>query len=94
MAEYIEREALLAAYDKAHVGPPGGARQLMEDAPAADVAPVVHGRCERESVDEWYTWPYACMECGTKMMLCDTEWNHVAPKVCANCGALMDKDGE
>ena len=40
MAEYIEREALLAAYDKAHKGPPGGARKLMEEAPAVDVVPV------------------------------------------------------
>lgn len=44
MAEYIEREALLVAYDKAHVGPPGRARKLIEEAPAAEVAPVVHGR--------------------------------------------------
>jgi hypothetical protein len=29
----IERERLLAEYDKAHVGPPGGARKLIEDAP-------------------------------------------------------------
>lgn len=32
----INREALLAEYDKAHVGPPGGARKLMEDAPAVE----------------------------------------------------------
>lgn len=44
MAEYIEREALIAAYDKAHKGPPGGARKLMEEAPAVDVVPVV--RCK------------------------------------------------
>lgn len=29
----IEREALLAAYDAAHKGPPGGARKLIEEAP-------------------------------------------------------------
>lgn len=40
MAEYIEREALLATYDSAHEGPPGGARKLMANAPAADVEPV------------------------------------------------------
>lgn len=28
----IEREALLAEYDRVHVGPPGGARKLIEDA--------------------------------------------------------------
>ena len=43
MAEYIEREALLAAYDAAHEGAPGRARKLIAEAPVADVAPVV--RC-------------------------------------------------
>ena len=31
--DLISRKALLEAYDKAHKGPPGGARKLMEDAP-------------------------------------------------------------
>jgi hypothetical protein len=44
MAEFIERESLLAEYDRVHVGPPGGARKLIEEAPAADVVPVVHCR--------------------------------------------------
>lgn len=42
--EYIEREALLAEYDRVHVGPPGGARKLIAKAPAADVVEVV--RCK------------------------------------------------
>ena len=29
----IDREALIAEYDRVHVGPPGGARKLMVDAP-------------------------------------------------------------
>lgn len=29
----IDADALLAEYDRVHVGPPGGARKLMEDAP-------------------------------------------------------------
>lgn len=37
MAEYIEREALIAEYDRVHVGAPGGARKLMAEAPAVDV---------------------------------------------------------
>lgn len=36
----ISRSALLAAYDEAHKGPPGGARKLIEEAPA--VEPKVH----------------------------------------------------
>lgn len=39
MAEYIEREALLAAYDAVHEGPPGAARKLIANAPAVDVVP-------------------------------------------------------
>ena len=33
--DLISRTALLAAYDAAHKGPPGGARKLIEEAPAA-----------------------------------------------------------
>lgn len=39
MEEYISRRALIAEYDRVHVGAPGGARKLMVDAPTADVAP-------------------------------------------------------
>ena len=35
MNDLISRKALLAEYDRVHVGPPGGARKLIEDAPAA-----------------------------------------------------------
>lgn len=34
--DLISRKALLEAYDKAHQGPPGGARKLMEEAPGVD----------------------------------------------------------
>lgn len=38
--DLIYRNDLLAAYDAAHKGPPGGARKLMEEAPAVDAIPV------------------------------------------------------
>lgn len=44
MKEYIDREKLIAEYDRVHVGPAGGARKLMVDAPTADVVEVV--RCK------------------------------------------------
>ena len=34
MSDLISRKALLAEYDRVHIGAPGGARKLMEDAPA------------------------------------------------------------
>ena len=36
--DLISRQALLAEYDRVHIGPPGGARKLIEEAPEA----VVH----------------------------------------------------
>lgn len=79
MAEYIEREALINAYDLAHVGPPGGARKLMLEAPAVDVAPVVHGRWVSFDFDV----TFSCSECGftTDFMLTN---------YCPDCGAKMD----
>ena len=44
MAELIDRAALLAEYDRVHVGAPGGARALIANAPTVDAAPVV--RCK------------------------------------------------
>ncbi len=44
MARYIDVDALIAEYDRVHIGAPGGARKLMVDAPTADVEEVV--RCK------------------------------------------------
>ena len=82
MAEYIEREALLAEYDRVHKGPAGGARKLIVEAPAADVVEVVHskwilytdgsGECERchirqKNVWDYDNWQNYCGHCGAKM---------------------------
>ena len=40
--DLISRSALLAEYDRVHVGEPGGARKLIEEAPAVDAEPVLH----------------------------------------------------
>lgn len=50
MSDYINREALIAEYDRAHQGPPGKARELIVNAPAADVREVV--TCNRCSYYE------------------------------------------
>lgn len=80
MPEYIEREALIAEYDRVHEGPAGGARQLMVDAPAADVAEVIHAKWEICS-DGYY--PY-CSHCKSEPE------NGVRSKYCPECGARMD----
>ena len=44
MDDMISRTYVLAEYDRQHKGPPGGARKIMEEAPAVDAVPVV--RCK------------------------------------------------
>ena len=39
----IDADALIAEYDRVHIGAPGGARELMVQAPTIDAVPVV--RC-------------------------------------------------
>lgn len=91
MAEYIEREAAyreiwadetMSGYEKAYC------RELIRNIPAADVAPVRHGRW----VDNH------CTECGM-MPMGDEMWKHCdfdPPSFekfmdyCPSCGAKMD----
>ena len=43
MDDLISRKALIAEYDRVHIGPPGGARKLMEDAPVVNPLPCKIG---------------------------------------------------
>lgn len=43
MDDLISRKALIAEYDRVHVGPPGGARKLMEDAPTVKPKDLIYG---------------------------------------------------
>lgn len=57
--DLISRSALIAEYDRVHVGAPGGARKLMQDAPAVDAVEVV--RCK--DCKYWHMFKedfYAC----------------------------------
>ena len=50
---YIEREKVLAEYDRQHKGPPGGARKIIETIADADVRPVVMCRdCKFTKTDD------------------------------------------
>lgn len=44
MHDLISRAYVLAEYDRQHKGPPGGARKIIEDAPAVDAVPVMRCR--------------------------------------------------
>ena len=62
MTDYVSRQYLLNEYDRQHQGPPGGARKIIAEAPAADVVPVIRCRdCKnRDEEDGFCTgrgWP-------------------------------------
>lgn len=84
--DLISRSTLLAAYDAAHKGPPGGARKLMEDAQAVDAAPVRHGRWEEKMEHAGYVCCSVCHDCYVeKGWIFNKKWAW-----CPQCGARMD----
>ena len=84
MKEYIERDSAAAfAYNCGAVYVSN--RLSNKNAfPAADVAPVLHGRWELDTEDI-----YRCSKCGEKSHVKEVmgrpEWGY-----CPNCGCLMD----
>lgn len=93
MAEYIKRDVVMNGimgakwmdgYDGAM------AMEIAASAPAADVAPVVHGRWDDSGR---YTFPggstaVRCTECGCALTVSEfrlNNWNY-----CPVCGAKMD----
>ena len=80
MAEYIEREALLRDIEHYHVSD-FAFQHWVEIQPAADVAPVRHGRWE-----VGYFHDRVCSCC----LHPDNDFDDYAHKFCPNCGAKMD----
>lgn len=106
MAEFIERKALITKFKKMELGEHGLVERLFADGvyaviaafPAADVAPVVHGRWEwfDEDVGTPVTgyereWGWRCSHCGEELPD-DYDDPDDSPKFrfCYNCGAKMD----
>ena len=80
MARYIDADKLIAEYDRVHIGPAGGARKLMVEAPTADVVEVEHGEWIKKGNEK------RCSVCGFIYYSNNDEWNF-----CPNCGAKMYK---
>ena len=87
---YINREALLAEYDREHKGPPGRARELIVNAPAADVREVKRGKWVEHHIPfDWMGFTHwTCSECGYG----EKEKNINRTKFCPNCGADMREE--
>lgn len=101
MSEYIEKEALRQfPIRKDHYDKENGDEHFIfgieavlgyaENLPAADVAPVVHGRWEQ--IKEWATKAkYRCSVCGREIMSA-VKVNIEKYPYC-HCGAKMDLEG-
>ena len=90
MNDLISRKALLAEYDRVHIGEPGKARKLIEDAPTVDAVEVVHGRWI-PIIDEPTPLRKMPMLSGYKCSVCGRYEEEEEPY--CNCGAKMDGDG-
>ena len=83
MDEYIKREEAIEAVK--HAWAKGlEPSQYLEIIPAADVAPVLHGRWVEK---EKYTFGimYDCSLCENRILDNGHSWNY-----CPNCGAIMN----
>lgn len=85
MNDLISRRALLAEYDKNHVGPPGGARRLIESAPAVEATPVARGKWIEEKLPMRRNG-YIKITCS----ICGRSPGNRHTAFCAYCGAKMD----
>lgn len=86
MAEYIPREALVHRLKNPYLfNITQRIFDIISEIPAADVAPVVHGRWVHDGrrIESGIDWCH-CSECGKSDNFC-TRTNY-----CPNCGAKMD----
>lgn len=81
MSDLIDREALLAEYDRVHVGPAGGARKLMVEAPTVEAEPIRYAYW----IPDDYEY-YHCSDCGYEQ-----DEREKVTRRCPFCGAHMDE---
>ena len=87
MAEYIEREAAQTScrkYSFAESYDAFAVDCILKSIPAADVAPVIHGRWIEQEKYNFGTM-YDCSICGDRILDNGHPWNY-----CPNCGCRMD----
>lgn len=84
MAEYIDREEYCEKHCRCSNEYCDKESCPIWKAPAADVAPVVHGKWIHLGVDEW-----CCSACGF-VITTEGSWDKPTKKYCEDCGTRMD----
>lgn len=94
MNKYIDRQAAIEAAK--HAWAKGlEPTQYIEMIPAADVAPVVHGRWKIKLLNDYQKYSVTCSICGWVGI--DNYDSYDDPSdfnYCPNCGAKMDLENE
>ena len=85
MAEYIDREEYCEKHCRCSNEYCDKESCPIWKAPAADVAPVVHGEWIHLGGDEW-----CCSACGF-VITTEGSWDKPTKKYCEDCGARMDE---
>lgn len=90
MAEYIDKGTAIAKLTALEVAEPNAtmtsAKRMLADIPAADVAPVVHGRwAYHNDINFWQ-----CSVCGVNAPMLGNLMQ-LKTNYCPNCGAKMDE---
>ena len=88
MAEYIDREEYCEKHCRCSNEYCYRVSCPIWKAPAADVAPVVHGRWAHLGGDGW-----CCSACGF-VITTEGSWDKPTKKYCEDCGAKMDGDSD
>lgn len=92
MTKYIERSVAIIKLAALEVTKPNATmadvKRVVADVPAADVAPVVHGRWIHDGhrINGGIDWCH-CSECGKSDNFC------ARTNYCPSCGAKMDEKG-
>ena len=97
MAEYIDRERLKQVFWGAckNCLSEDDIADLIDEMPAADVAPVVHGKfIELNIDDEMKPSEFQCSVCGHTEELFMITPEELEWKYCPHCGAKMDGEAE
>ena len=85
----IDANALIAEYDRVHIGPPGGARKLMEDAPTINPDALRPRGKWLEIEDYDGDIYYICSECHNDWYTVVGFPTENGMDFCPKCGALM-----
>ena len=95
MAEYIEREAILREIERREALMVGdklvsvdAMKSFIKNRPAADVAPVRHGRWYM--LDDCANAGLYCSACGRRVHHEEFAYKKLRSKYCPHCGARMD----